>query len=850
MDEKLQELLGLTESQFKQIVLLPQGEFRKFLEAKNEEKQVIFRKIFETDFYHRFAVTLSDQEKTLQQQISAYRQKADALLHSFPFTQEEQVAIANENTRLSFLQQRVKELEEQCQRISLRLNCLDKDLKGCDLAAIEEKNRKHTLLQQSKEQLVYLQKQKDAVEEKKKLLTKLLQTETIYVYEQSMRRQKVQLNSALLEREKEEKKWNSLQEQMRSFQKKEQKLPLLHSRLQQLQKETQTAAEHILILRQLEETQKKEEEQTAACAHWRQQLSQKRVILKAMSYQEEEQIKIQRLDNLTSLLQLIQLSNRFAREMQEAQNQYFSLYQARNHAIAAELAFQLEEGKPCPVCGSVSHPQPAVAPEKIPTQEEVEQANQTVLSKREQTAATSAKAKALAEKLAQEFDPVELLTDRLFSQEEKLLSLIEEEKKQLVLVRETRLETEKDISFPLSPLSDKQQITQQAAQLEGQIQVTQNACAVLQKEKSALQYRLPEGMRRIEQGQKIHACLQQRQRDLEKELTDTEQKKASLREEFVTGKQRWENAEKQAVQEQHRLEEEIEKLKEAFQNSAFSSREEYLSSRESLPEKEKIQRELDSYHQQVAITRQRLESLQQELGESKPVDLEAVRTRRAQLEQERQQTDQKRLELHSQLERLRALLEQLSNLFVQQHPLEAQYGEVAQLAKLTNGDNALRMSFESYVLAGYFEEILFAANQRLDEMTGGRFMLLRKEEKEKYGRASGLGFRIFDQYTGKEREISTLSGGESFQVSLALALGLSEVVQHSSGGTRIETMLIDEGFGSLDEKALDQAVSVLEQLGKEGRTIGIISHVPELKERLSSRIQVTSSPNGSLEVRA
>ena len=131
VDEKLQELLGLTESQFKQIVLLPQGEFRKLLEAKNEEKQIIFRKIFETDFYHRFAVTLSDQEKQLQQQISAYRQKADALLHSFPFTQQEQIAVANESTRFPFLRQRSRELETQCQEISRQLNRLEKDLKNC-----------------------------------------------------------------------------------------------------------------------------------------------------------------------------------------------------------------------------------------------------------------------------------------------------------------------------------------------------------------------------------------------------------------------------------------------------------------------------------------------------------------------------------------------------------------------------------------------------------------------------------------------------------------------------------------------------------------------------------------------
>nr|WP_077913304.1 SbcC/MukB-like Walker B domain-containing protein [Listeria rocourtiae] len=130
-------------------------------------------------------------------------------------------------------------------------------------------------------------------------------------------------------------------------------------------------------------------------------------------------------------------------------------------------------------------------------------------------------------------------------------------------------------------------------------------------------------------------------------------------------------------------------------------------------------------------------------------------------------------------------------------------------------------------------------------MTNGRFQLNRKKEKSKGNVQSGLELEVYDEYTGLERHVKTLSGGESFKTSLALALALAEVVQEMSGGISLETMFIDEGFGTLDPESLEVAVECLLETQESGRLVGIISHVPELKERISSRLEVTATNHGS-----
>ena len=176
--------------------------------------------------------------------------------------------------------------------------------------------------------------------------------------------------------------------------------------------------------------------------------------------------------------------------------------------------------------------------------------------------------------------------------------------------------------------------------------------------------------------------------------------------------------------------------------------------------------------------------------------------------------------------------------------LEAKYAICGELAELVNGRSESKISFETFVLSSYFDDVLVAANERLEKMTAGRYFLVRQVKVAGGGR-KGLDIDVYDVYTSKARHVSTLSGGESFMVSLALALGLSDVVARNIGAIRLDTMFIDEGFGTLDSESLDLAVDILMDLQDYGRLIGVISHVEELKSRIPAKLVVTKMVTGS-----
>jgi exonuclease SbcC len=170
--------------------------------------------------------------------------------------------------------------------------------------------------------------------------------------------------------------------------------------------------------------------------------------------------------------------------------------------------------------------------------------------------------------------------------------------------------------------------------------------------------------------------------------------------------------------------------------------------------------------------------------------------------------------------------------------------ELAETAR-GGGDNGYKMSLNSYVLAARLEQVAAAASERLVAMSDGRYTLQHTDAKAARGAKSGLGLEAVDEWTGQRRDTATLSGGESFMASLALALGLADVVQQEAGGVDIETLFVDEGFGSLDEQSLEQVMDALEGLRDGGRVVGLVSHVAEMKQRISSQLQVIKNRNGS-----
>lgn len=263
---------------------------------------------------------------------------------------------------------------------------------------------------------------------------------------------------------------------------------------------------------------------------------------------------------------------------------------------------------------------------------------------------------------------------------------------------------------------------------------------------------------------------------------------------------------------------------------------------EVLAEKENL---VKDYEQRYHFVTERLKESEGRLSGSTRPDIESLAQQNKEAQNVYHEQAERSITQKEAIQKLARLSEQFLKYLEETSQAEKDYADIGYLADMARGKNDRRLTFERFVLATFLDTILLRANGRLKKMTSGRFQLIRKKEKSKGNVQSGLELEVYDEYTGLERHVKTLSGGESFKTSLALALALAEVVQEMSGGISLETMFIDEGFGTLDPESLEMAVECLLETQESGRLVGIISHVPELKERIPTRLEVTATNHGS-----
>ena len=241
---------------------------------------------------------------------------------------------------------------------------------------------------------------------------------------------------------------------------------------------------------------------------------------------------------------------------------------------------------------------------------------------------------------------------------------------------------------------------------------------------------------------------------------------------------------------------------------------------------------------------------QRQLAEHDDVDFESEEKRRKSLADEMQVISSRRQEIHARVAANQTTLEKIHARQAQLEEVETRWRWIKALADTAGGTLAgkEKIMLETYVQMAYFDRIIARANVRFLVMSGGQYELKRRRGAENNRSQSGLELDVVDHYNGSERSVKTLSGGESFKASLSLALGLSDEIQASAGGIRLDTMFVDEGFGSLDEESLQQAMESLAGLADGNRLVGIISHVPELKTRIEKQIQVHKDRTGGSRV--
>ncbi len=797
--KKICEILGVDKQQFSRIAMIAQGDFLKLLLASTEERMKIFRQIFNTGNYeilqqqiHEDFRKLWGECEDLRKSIKQYIEEIVCLPESEYY--EKYLDIKEGKT---LIKDAVWVLEKmQKKEIEMKEN-LQKNLEETENKMQTQITLIHEI-EQALELEAKIEEMKEAVEHNRQ------QEIRVKEEEQQALQKEPQIENFT-------KQIARLQEKLPFYEEKEV--------LQKNMEESTCKYKEIKI--QLDAENEKyavlEEElnKIKECADnlWEKEgmLQQKSLLL-----QEGEKRYRQLLQMLEEIKKWEQLKDshkaavtayeEIQREVFSLRNQCQQLEKEYMDGQAGVLAAALKPEKPCPVCGSVVHPHPAKVQKEVPTKEQLEERKREVIHKEAQYQKKYAVAAGLR------------------GQVEEKQSQIIRNYKELYEAKPLGQETlERQEELPVQWTNIAQNICKEREVLENEKEEHLKQQKRLQQEVNKLQElkkKIPRKEMELKKcGEKI------RQYGEEKSALEAVVKSLKAKEKELTGRLEYQSKEEilqkidQYVQAKESVRKEVEAAKQRHQNI--------------LLEKSTLQGRMKTLLEQYRQKEER--NLAQALGE-----LEGLKEKKVCLQEEKEEITSR---LGKNTNAIQKILEK-SKLLEEK---EADYGWMKALNDTANGrqNEKGKIMLETFVQMAYFERILDYANVRMERMTGGQYTLIRKKEAENNRSQSGLDLDVIDHYNGSVRNVKTLSGGEAFLASLCLALGLSDEIQSSAGGVRLDTMFVDEGFGTLDEESLSQALQVLVSLSTQGkRLVGIISHVDELKHRILKQIRVTKSKNG------
>lgn len=836
---RITELLGLTQRQFKQIIMLPQGEFLQLLTAKSDEKQEIFRRIFQTQLFDNFTQLLEEKAKELEGKIRQAGEEFTAALKGLHGEQESLTTLQkeeypNRQETITLAEQLVRQDEEQRKRVEASLTAVRRKVEGIHLKEAEETNARFERLSRVQQELAEAEQKKPEMqqlagrtERAKKAYELLFAEKTILSDKERLARLEEEIRTGQQRQQVVKQRQQAAEQEYDLAEREQQRLPALAEKRAHLEQRASTAKQ-LGQDRARQQALDEEIRRLQASKQRTEQLKERFALLEAC---EELEKRGKTVEELSAAL------SRFAGYKQQCQAslaRHTAAYERFLQSQAGLLAKELTEGMPCPVCGATHHPHKAENGGAYPTAEEVDRLRQdyeTILGKAQRT---EQEMRVLAAGLSD----LDLSGEALFS----AMPLLNAEAERIE-------ERRKELSGRLVPLREKEKQLS-CEQVEKQMEEISSRLLGCEAELSALSQRvaeqekvvgplslaeLEEEMRRCtEQIEKIQRGFEQAAKSYQAAKSEADALAEKLKVQAAS-----------AAELRRNIEQGREQLKRAIYKAGFAGYREYDAAKLPKEEIERGEREIEDFRQRVQRLDYEKSLLTEQLKGKAIADLAALREVLEKLRAQEEALHNEQLTLHTRVQINRACLERMKQSVVQIGRLDEEYACAGELSRLASGKNSQRMSFERYVLASYFAQIIAAANLRLERMSDGRYQLARKLERGKNGRASGLDLEILDRYTGKVRDITTLSGGESFKAALSLALGLADVVQAASGAVRVNTMFIDEGFGTLDPESLDAAIGALLELSSNGRLVGIISHVPELKERIHARLVVRTGVGGS-----
>lgn len=510
-----------------------------------------------------------------------------------------------------------------------------------------------------------------------------------------------------------------------------------------------------------------------------------------------------------------------AQEALRTKEHWLRLKEQRLNGIAAELAAHLVDGEPCAVCGATEHPAPARRVAGHVDRETEERALTDHQAADERRAEDERRLGALREALAAATaEAGETPTGQLAEELEELEAELEKARRDAAELHTARQELRAAEEERERRLADRRRAEVRAASRLARKES-------LDHEKAALEAELAEA-RGTADSVAARAAQLERRVAL---LTDAA------------------DAARAAEESAERLKDADGRLAEAAFRAGFDTPQAAAAALLDDAARRELQQRLDAWQTEEAAVRAVLaEAGTAAAGRRPPVDLAAAEAAAAAADRRLREAVSARDAAARRCAELDRLSARVAAGIRRLAPLREEHGRVARLAALTAGtsaDNAHRMRLESYVLAARLEQVAAAATVRLRRMSSGRYTLVHSDDRAGRGR-SGLGLHVVDAWTGRERDTATLSGGETFFASLALALGLADVVTDEAGGVRLDTLFIDEGFGSLDDQTLDEVLDVLDSLRERDRSVGIVSHVPDLRRRIHAQLEVVKGRSGSV----
>ncbi len=909
VDEKIREILGINKNQFTQIVMLPQGEFRKLLEADSVEREEIFRKIFGTEAFEAIQRKLDDKKKTLYRSISERKTKRDTHVKHLESGTDELLTqlIAASDLNIIEIVNRTKELVESDLKLSQNVK-----------KAINENKQLQEKLQKSILQGETTNKKLKERDELKQQYELALLKEEEYAgkkvkLEQARKAYEVKaVEDAFLDRQKNlALKQNQLEETEKRLKETEKRLHLCENQYEAEERkedDRKKISDNLATLRNQEDKVKEYTEKTVLINGLKAELTNidnERIKIKGLieeakaQYEEAKnnfmdtqkaETQKEKIDNvikekdtlLSEMRILYKNTEHYIKKMDdharhsksfETYNTKYNGYKLKYEHMednfrrgqAGILAKELVEGKACPVCGATHHPQLAQIIDGVPTEKELEEAKNEFEKLKEER----------EQRLGHLLDLngiIKSSKDTLLDQKEKMMISLDNkiatmsEKELLLFISETG----KKINVELKKLEEQQdrllKIVEQKQTLEtfinkqnSLIKEKEKLLIILENKRTemfgkvqseqalifSIEKEIPEELRSSAKFSSRIKALEDKLKDMERAykiaLANYNQSKteyATIESDKNIRLKNIEEAEKEVTLYQEQL---LNKINAA----GFKDYEQYTMLRMTGEEIESLEKDIVQYYQNLKSLKDRLEKVLYDTEGIEEVSLELLEDDLKEFKQQEQQLLEKEKNIFSRTNNNKKTLKEIEKISDAISIEEEKYRVIGEISRIANGDNSERITFERYVLAAYFDEIIDAANVRLSKMAGGRYVLRRKEEKGKGRKQEGLELEVFDNYTGKARHVKTLSGGESFKASLALALGLADVVQSYAGGISLDTMFIDEGFGTLDPESLDNAIQCLIDLQEGGRLVGIISHVPELKERIDVRLEITPAKEGS-----